>query len=138
MTDFLPPQSDFSDSLLDYRRDKRWKIFSWASSLLLGGIAVVNAITIDSNKQLPLFPHKVSLITAIIVLAAYAITWMYHNGKREDIAWENMRQLDDKLNLYQEINFTDPNSPVTWPKYISYGLTVALIALTAVIIVLLS
>jgi uncharacterized protein (DUF983 family) len=121
----------------DYRREKRWKIFSWTSSLLVGSIAGAVAITSSSNTALPLWPHKLVLILAVLTLAAYAILWIRYNGIVLENAWNHVRELDAKLGVYGDLSTEDTDPRQTLP-FISYGMTIGLLAAAAIAIILLS
>lgn len=63
------------ESEVKYRTEKRWKIFSWASSLLMGSIAGSVALTkveLGCNERL-------LLCIAVIALTAYTILWLDFN-----------------------------------------------------------
>jgi hypothetical protein len=126
---------------MDYRREKRWRIFSWVSSLLVGSIAGAVAITADSTKTLPTYPHKTFMIAAVLALAIYAILWEWHNRNAEANARTNMDKIEDSLKLYEGL-FLEPTDPggseTSRSSIISYNLIIILLALAAIAIILLS
>ncbi len=126
---------------VDYRREKRWRIFSWASSLLVGSIAGAVAITADNTKVLPIYPHKTFMIVAVLTLAVYAIIWIRYNGIAETNARKNLHEIEKHLQLYDGLALENTN-PEEWKSFlssfISYGLVVFLLALAAIAIILLS
>ena len=53
-----------------YRREQQWKVFSWASTILLGTIAGVIALT-QKGFEFHLF-HQLTLIGATVAIAAFS------------------------------------------------------------------
>ena len=121
----------------DHRREKRWRIFSWASSLLLGSIAGAVAITANRAKSLPWIPYRVSLVFAVLVLAAYAILWTAYNGKILEQTWERIKEIDRQLGIYQEEEPPSKRYKLI-SKIISYGVTIGLLAAASILIIVLS
>jgi hypothetical protein len=77
---------DFIRAELQYRRDTQSAIFSWCSTILVtltGGV-----IFLQTGKSPgPLKKNQKELLSsAIIVLVAYAVTWLGHNAHLEKTA----------------------------------------------------
>ncbi|MBT3339179.1 MAG: hypothetical protein HN855_03815 [Anaerolineae bacterium] len=122
---------------VDHRREKRWKIFSWTSSLLVGSIAGAVAITSKVADVLAWWPHKILLVIAVLVLSAYSILWIRYNGVALKNVWGQVVELDHKLDLYDDISQNE-TTPESYYKLVSYGNTIALLAATAILIIVLS
>jgi hypothetical protein len=63
--------------LVAYRADKRFRIFSWASSLLIGTIA---GQAFFGSAPLA-FPHRIFLGVTIITLAGFSLVWLRFNRR---------------------------------------------------------
>ena len=119
-------------SEVGYRTEKRWKIFSWASSLLFGSIAGSVALT---KVQLGC-SERILLCVAVLVLSAYTILWLDFNQRSLRAALSNLEVIDKELNTYESIELVQENIPF-WLRIISYGTTVALLAMVTIIMILL-
>ncbi len=81
-----------------FRRDKRWKIFSWSGTILImimGGI-----ITLKTDpKRLALFSveMKAAVIIGISVITFFSIAWIRQNLAIEKKAKENLKEIDEIL-----------------------------------------
>jgi hypothetical protein len=71
---------------VEYRRDKAWKIFSWASTIFIGitgGLIALYSKQVmgdgrPENTLLP-FESKLLLTGALLVLATYSCLWVHRN-----------------------------------------------------------
>jgi 4-hydroxybenzoate polyprenyltransferase len=84
---------------IEFRRDKAWRIFSWASTILLGVIGGVVAIASKSELFLPWLPHRTLLLAAIIVLAVYSCLWIQSNLDIEDSVSVKIKSREIDLGL---------------------------------------
>jgi hypothetical protein len=115
-----------------YRNEKRWKIFSWSSSLLIGSIAGAVAI---KNINLGI-PERILLCFAVIALASYTVLWLNFNRHLLDNAEKKVKKIDEELGTYNGIDFEEVSIPL-WLKVVSYGSTVALLTAIAILMILL-
>ena len=115
-----------------YRSGKRWKIFSWSSSMLIGSIA--GAVAIETNSLD--CATRIVLCFAVIILAAYTIFWLDINRRHLDSAKLNLKAIDDKLATYSAVNIQDATIP-KWLKMMSYELTITLLAIISILMILL-
>ena len=107
--------------LVAYRADKRFKIFSWASSLLFGTVA---AQAFFSASTIPRQERWLLALT-VLVLAAYAIAWLYWNSRALKAATRLMLEIEAKLHVIRPSASHEPNS--------LYEFTVGLLALLALV-----
>jgi len=121
-----PGVNDFSrDVLLEeirYRRVKRWKIFSWATTVLFA--IVVGTAAISSRYQLYL-GHRILLALAAFVLGLFSCALLYQNISMEESA---KNQLRSGLKEMEEVF---PLRRTLFWTYFGYIGTVLLIALAA-------
>ena len=117
---------------VEYRTEKRWKIFSWSSSLLIGSIAGAVAL----KKTYLGCPERILLCFAVIALATYTVFWLDFNRRSLHIALENLKAIDEKLATYEDIDLKKTSIPL-WLKFVSYGSTVGLLAAIAILMILL-
>lgn len=99
---------------LDYRRKHRWDIFSWASSLLLGGSGGLFTISrLTSPAAVTPNPHltyqKLALGGAIIVLTGYAILWLWYHYEREELAEKRISSINEVLLAGVEKKASEPS-----------------------------
>jgi hypothetical protein len=107
---------------IEYRRDKAWKIFSWASTILLGAIGGVVAIASKSELILPWFPHRTLLIVAIVVLSIYSCLWLRQNLNIEHSVSVKIKGYEVALGIRKEDE--------EYKKRPRFGYVVTLILLT--------
>jgi hypothetical protein len=86
----LTPESllDLLKHELDYRRNKQWNIFSWASTMLVaitGGM-----LTLQLNGAWPT-GRRVPVTIAVVVLAAYCFIWLRYNSKKDKEAADKVQ-----------------------------------------------
>ena len=88
---------------VEWRREKAWKVFSWASTILLGTIG--GLIVIVNKPEIYLFwwPHKALLIFSIVVLTIYASFWVKQNLDIRDSLLKKMQPFEVKLGI-REMN----------------------------------
>jgi hypothetical protein len=88
------------ESEVAHRRDKLWRIFSWAGSLLValtGGF-----IALRANQQSQFNPSRFQrgmLIFAVTVLTVHASLWLTQNLQLEDDAQEDLDKYDEMLDI---------------------------------------
>ena len=116
---------------VEYRSEKRWKIFSWSSSMLIGSIAGAVAV---NNIDLGC-PERILLCVAVLTLATYTVCWLYFNRHSLDDALDNLKVIDKKLATYKGIDLKKRSKPL-WLKFVSYESTVGLLAAIAILMVL--
>ncbi len=105
-------------------QEKEWKIFSWASSLMIVMIGGILALTTETS-----FSYKDVLpwvmTSSVIVIAIYSILWVSQNLRLE-------KEISDKLNCYNkklDINYLyDSSSKVKF----GYTGSLALLAIAAI------
>ncbi len=75
-------------------QEKAWKIFSWASSLMIVMIGGILALTTEAsfnyNDVLPWV-----MTSSVIVIGIYSVLWVYQNLRFE-------KEISDKLNSYNK------------------------------------
>jgi hypothetical protein len=87
---------------IEFRRDKAWRIFSWASTILLGVIGGLVAIASKSELFLPWWPHRTLLLAAIMVLAVCSRLWIQSNFDIEDSVSAKIKRREIDLGLREE------------------------------------
>jgi hypothetical protein len=113
---------------LDDRRDKAWRIFSWASSILLGVAAGATALFAKEGQRFPLWPHGAAMIVAVAALAVYACLWVRENQRLAAAAGKIVGDYDRMLGI---------NTGFTAKKIrVGYVATLVLLALAASVAVL--
>ncbi len=85
-----------AQKVLDDRRDKAWRIFSWASSILLAVTAGVIAVLGEADYDYKLF---LVLWLSIVVLAWYACAWIKQNQDRADNAGDIVQSYNKQLGI---------------------------------------
>jgi len=114
-----------------YRTEKRWKIFSWASSMLIGSIAGAVAV---NKVDLPC-EARILLCVAVIALTSYTVLWLDFNRRSLFSALANLQAIENKLGIYESIDINIVSQPF-WLKIVSYGVTVSLLAIIAILMIL--
>jgi hypothetical protein len=82
-------------------------------------------------------PHKIFLVIAVLALSGYSILWLRYNGIALESSWKQIVEIDKRLNIFEGITQDDPR-PEYYYKFVSYGSTIALLAATAILIIVLS
>jgi hypothetical protein len=112
---------------VEYRADKRWKIFSWVSSLLIGSIAGAAVA-----RKRPLGRQARALTTgAVFVLALHAVIWLNYNGRTLSAARTNLERVDERLGTYDQVQLC----PIPYKLGVGYEITVAVLALLAIALI---
>ena len=117
-------------SEITFRTEKLWRIFSWASAILIaltGGILALRT----GGKDLGLWP-RVFLAASVFFLATYTIFWLNQNLKLEGAARDALENHDKALRI-QAYN-DDIGGAMPRPdrkKILGYKLTVFLLAAAA-------
>jgi hypothetical protein len=114
---------------VDWRREKAWKVFSWASTILLGAIGGLVAIANKRDTALPWWPHRILLIFSIIVLTSYASFWVKQNVDIRNYVLEKMKPFEIKLGVRKE------NEGFKEVKF-GYRATILLLATAAIVSVI--
>ena len=123
---------DAQEKEVEYRTEKRWKIFSWASTLLIGSIAGAVAV-----KEIDLgCGGRVLLCFAVLVLAVYTILWLDFNRRLLRAALNNLKAIDEELRTYESVKIEKATQPF-WLRIVSYGTTVILLAIVAIFMIFL-
>ena len=107
--------------LVAYRADKRFKIFSWASSLLFGTVAARAFFSANTMSQ----QEQWLLALTVLVLASYSMAWLHWNSRALKAAVQLMLELEARLNVVRPSGSHEPNS--------LYEFTVGLLALLALV-----
>lgn len=118
MTDCSPALCDFLIRELEHRREKQWKIFSWASTIFT---AITGGIVILKTRE---HPHQFNLALqwtltwVVLVLVTSAVWWVGHN---QSVETEVMSQLE-KFGIIRN-----------WPRaWVGYRTSLVLLAAGAV------
>lgn len=128
--DHLERARGIEEGEAERRSEKRWRIFSWSSSLLIGGIAGAGVLKEDDVTC----TNRLLLAGAVMVLAAYTVSWLWFNWLALSTARDNIQLIHEKLGTYKEFR---PN-PLNRPKclsILSYEATVVLLAGVAILII---
>jgi len=88
------------ESEIAHRREKLWRIFSWAASLL---VAITGGfIALKANRQSQFDPtrfQRAMLLLAVIVLTVHASLWLTQNLLREEDAQKDLDRYDETLGI---------------------------------------
>jgi hypothetical protein len=96
--DYLKLRREVLAKEIDYRREKRWRIFSWTSSILLAALGGVLALT-GKGFHFPLLPHRALSAAAALFVSLYAFLWITMNRKEEKSLRVIMEKYDDDLGI---------------------------------------
>jgi Calcineurin-like phosphoesterase len=111
---------------IKYRREKRWKVFSWTSGILLAAIGGVIALTIRSGFSNLSAVQRYSLAFALFVLTIYAALWLVLNYRKQRAVTRLLVSDIDQLKIVsKEANvrgFVD-----YWNRSLSYVVTILLV-----------
>jgi hypothetical protein len=122
MTNSSASTSDFFIRELEYRREKQWKIFSWASTIFT---AIIGGIVVLKTRE---HPHQFNiglqstLISVVVVLLVSAGGWIGYNRRVEN----NVVSQLEKSGIVHQF-------PRAW---IGYRLSLTLLALGAIAAIL--
>ena len=128
----LLARAAFETELAHYL-DKLWKVFSWASAILVSIIGGVIALRLGGNPLTLLIVDKIGLVFAVVVLSFSAWRHLGLILSFEIIARDKLDECDRELGISKYISITrgrpdrDPRS-----KWFSYTATIALLALAAI------
>lgn len=113
-----------------HRRDKLWKIFSWAGTLLIAIIGGTVALKTDPPAGFSFsWWLRGVLIASVVFLMAYASLWIRQNLAIEDSVQEAIDECDRKLGIVQVL----PEVPPRF-GYQAALLMLAIAALVAIIV----
>ena len=130
---------DYAQKEVDFLRGKVWSVFSWANTLLFGGIAGLVVLREKiSSAAVGTQPVKVTLTIAIVTLAGYAAGWLYVTNRKQDTEIYRVRKLDTLLGLYEPADLLPPDNRSerirkVW-HFHSHSVVVGVLALVAVIL----
>ncbi len=117
---------------IEYRREKAWRIFSWASTILIGIIGGLVAIYSKSNpigpELLPCWPHRILVIIAIVILTTYAWFWIRRNQNVQASVSQEIKTYGIVSNVGEE----SENYPKPWFGYRVTLISLAVAAIAAV------
>ena len=82
---------------VEYRSDKRWKIFSWASSLNVGTL-VASAFLEDLSRG-----GRFLIGGAILAVSAYALAWLIADRRAWRVAKDRLDQVDRELGIREHV-----------------------------------
>jgi hypothetical protein len=126
MTDEQKSILDVARFELNYRREKQWKIFSWAATILVSIIG--GALALAGNKKFEFsVAQRTGMIVAILAIAGYACLWVRANIRFEGQARERVIALLKELGETRQ-TLADPD---TKPMF-GYGAAILLVAAGAV------
>lgn len=63
---------------ITYWNEKRWRVFSWSSNLLIGSLA---GATFLKEKTALSYHERLLLVIAVFSLTIYSIFWLYRSNK---------------------------------------------------------
>jgi len=92
---------------LKYRRDKEWKIFAYATGLLLASITAVVAISARPGFVNFGSRQKVILVVTLLVLTIAAAWWLYRNLSTEKRIIAQLSEGDYQLGPLARWNWTN-------------------------------
>ncbi len=85
---------------LAHRREKLWRIFSWAGTLLIAIIGGVVAIKTDPSKGLELsWSLKGVLLASVFVLTFFSREWLRQNINKHNKALRALNNIDRLLEI---------------------------------------
>jgi hypothetical protein len=96
--DYLKLRREVLAKEIDYRREKRWRIFSWTSSILLAALGGVLALT-GKGFYFPLWPHRAFSAAAVFFVSLYAFMWITMNRQGEKSLRVIMEKYDNDLGI---------------------------------------
>lgn len=115
--------------------DKLWKIFSWASTILISITGGVIALRYGDTSRHLAANDKVGLVIAVIVLIAYTLAQLYLILSFETKARDKIESYDEKLGLDKISTVSgardrpDRHPASTWLGYMA---TIVLLGATAI------
>lgn len=92
--------------LAKYRADKRFKIFSWSSSLLFGTIAARTFFSFDSISNV----ERWLLAATVVVLSSFSIAWLRWNSLCLKSAVSLLNEIESRLNVERPDASQEPSS----------------------------
>jgi hypothetical protein len=101
---------DVEQHEVDFLRGKVWSIFSWANTLLFGGIGGLVLFREKISNVIGTQPVRYTLTIAIVTLAGYAIGWLYLTNRKQDTKRYRVRKLDELLGLYEHADLLRTNN----------------------------
>ena len=120
----------------EYRRDKAWKIFSWASTILLAVIGGVIALATNPNPNervvLPWYPHRILLLAAVTILAAYSILWVERNLSVEHSIFDEIRAYEVRIGIRRSDGLPPERFFEKVLRVFGYRETIGLLAIAAI------
>jgi predicted membrane channel-forming protein YqfA (hemolysin III family) len=92
---------DFQVGELNYWRNHRWSIFSWAAGLLLGGTGALFIFgqTIVAPASQHSWSQRVFLIMTVMSFVAIAMSWMFGAHGHENDASKVINKIDAMLGI---------------------------------------
>ncbi|MEL6105310.1 MAG: hypothetical protein AAFU85_04705 [Planctomycetota bacterium] len=91
---------------IEYRREIKWRIFSWSSTLLsaiTGGVATLKLL----HGSSPSLSCQCTMLLVTLILGVYSSIWVYVSQRHETLAWENLRE-------FAEFAETSNCGPTRW------------------------
>jgi hypothetical protein len=83
---------------VDYRRNRRSGIFTWASSILIAVTGGVMAIQLNSGRTFS-DGQRLILSSAVIVLGGYAALWWEKQRRRGQALHRDLATIDQRLEI---------------------------------------
>lgn len=110
---------------VDYRRQRRWSIFTWANTTLVAIIGGSIALQVQADGALSL-PQRALMSIAVLILVAYACLW-----------WEAQRRIGSGLRselakLDARLDVPVPTNRGGVPDRVGGLYTIALLGLAAI------
>jgi hypothetical protein len=119
---------DFVLKELDYRREKQWKIFSWASTLLTAIVGGVVALKTHSPRPFT-YPilYRGALSLTVLALTLYACGWITHFLLLEIQARDALEEYTKDA----DIKFVKPNQV----PFFNYLYAICLLSIAALLVI---
>jgi hypothetical protein len=97
---------------IQYRRDREWQIFSWASSVLIaiiGGSAALSGVGRGIT-----YGHKLWLAGGVAALTFWACIWFFIHSRQERQRGLEANCLDNTLSLFSDPLYFSKGSRLWW------------------------
>ena len=110
---------------IDFRRERRWGIFTWASTLLVAVIG--GTVALQQQSGVALGPgQKILLSAAVVILAGYSCIWWESHRRVGSAIRKQLFELDRSLGLEWA------RTPTGLPRRVGGFYTILLLAIAAV------
>jgi hypothetical protein len=97
---------------IQYRRDREWQIFSWASSVLIAIIG--GSVALRGAGHGISYEHKVWLAGGVAALTFWACIWFFIHSRQERQRGLEANRLDKTLSLFSDPLYSGNDSRLWW------------------------